>query len=121
MYHRRRRVGPGLALLSGLALVLAGCDDDAPDGTPSEAAVTVAGFEFEPSSLTVPAGSTVTWDNEDTVAHTATAGSPGDPEGTFDERLDGSGGTATVTFDEPGTFAYFCSFHPQMVAEIVVE
>jgi plastocyanin len=50
-----------------------------------------------------------------------TSGDPGDPDGTFDEPLGAEGDTATVTFDEPGTFVYHCDLHRNMTGEVVVE
>jgi plastocyanin len=77
--------------------------------------VTIADFAFAPPELTVAAGTTVTWTNEDWAPHTATA-----EDGSFDSgRLD-QGDSFEQTFDEPGTFAYHCSFHPGMVGSVVV-
>src|SRR5918993_1080133 len=78
-------------------------------------AVQVVDFTFEPGTLTVPAGATVTWTNAGSRPHTVTA-----DDGSFDSgRLD-PGEQFSQTFDQPGTFAYFCGFHPDMQGEIVV-
>ena len=82
--------------------------------------VTVQGIAFQDASVTVPAGTPVTWDNQDTVGHTVTSGGPGDATGVFDESLPASG-SVTITVDEPGTYAYSCQIHPSMTAELVVE
>lgn len=82
--------------------------------------VLVQGFRFQPERLEVAAGSTVSWTNEDDIAHTATAGTPEAPSGEFDVELDGVGATGTHTFDEAGTYAYFCEVHNSMLGEIVV-
>lgn len=82
--------------------------------------VLVQGFRFQPERLEVAAGATVTWTNEDDIAHTATAGTPDAPSGEFDVGLDGVGATGTHTFDEAGTYAYFCEVHNSMLGEIVV-
>ncbi|HEX2281895.1 MAG TPA: cupredoxin family copper-binding protein, partial [Thermomicrobiales bacterium] len=94
---------------------------DPVDATPAAEAgadassVTIADFAFGPQELTVTAGTTVTWTNEDWAPHTATA-----EDGSFDSgRLD-QGASFEHTFDEPGTFAYFCSFHPGMMGSVVV-
>ena len=79
-------------------------------------AVTIAGFAFDPATVTIQVGDTVTWTNEASVAHTATAG-----DGSFDTGNIGPGTTATVTFDTAGTFAYHCSIHRTMTATVVVE
>ena len=96
-----------------------GEDTAAGDGTSADAAVIIADFSFEPASIETSTGAAVTWTNEDGVTHTVTAGEPGSPADAFDESLD-SGDTAEVTFDEAGTFPYFCSIHPNMTGEVVV-
>ncbi|HWH32659.1 MAG TPA: plastocyanin/azurin family copper-binding protein [Egibacteraceae bacterium] len=82
--------------------------------------VAVQGFRFQPATLQVAAGGTVTWTNEDDINHTATAGTPDAPTGEFDVDLPQKGATGEHTFDEPGTYAYFCEVHPSMTGEIVV-
>lgn len=105
---------------SPLELTVEGADAGGDDTTGGEeAAATIAGFAFAPETVEVAAGTTATWVNEDGVAHTVTAGSPGSPTGAFDETV-GSGETAEVTFDETGTFDYFCAIHPTMTGQVVV-
>jgi plastocyanin len=82
----------------------------------ADSAVTIAGFAFDPATVTIQVGDSVTWTNEDSVAHTATAG-----DGSFDTGQIANGGSDTVTFDTAGTFAYICSIHPQMTGSVVVE
>mgnify|MGYP000566124347 CR=1 FL=1 len=75
-------------------------------------AVTIKGFAFSPATLTVAAGDTVTFTNEDGAPHTATAA-----DGSFDTgRIDG-GGSATVTVGG-GDHAYKCNFHSSMKGTI---
>ena len=77
---------------------------------------------FVPSIATVEVGATVTWDNTDTAAHTATAGSATDgPSGVFDSSLIMAGSSFSHTFDEAGTFDYFCMVHPSMSGTVIVE
>jgi plastocyanin len=79
------------------------------------AAVQVVDFSFEPGTLTVPAGTTVTWTNAGSRPHTVTA-----DDGSFDSgRLD-PGEQFSQTFEQPGTFTYHCGFHPEMQGSIVV-
>jgi plastocyanin len=92
------------------------------EAAPSEApaagggdAVTIANFAFGPASLSVAAGTTVTWTNEDTTAHTATA-----DDGSFDSSSIAPGATFSQAFDTAGTFAYHCSIRPNMTATIEV-
>ena len=81
-----------------------------------DGAVTIQGFAFDPEDVTVAAGTTVTWTNEDSATHTAT----GD-EDEFDTESIGNGESGEFTFEEPGTFAYHCDIHPNMTASVVVE
>jgi plastocyanin len=78
-------------------------------------AVTVADFAFAPDSIEVPVGTEVTWSNEDDTTHTVTA-----DDAAFDLSLDGSGTTASHTFDEAGEISYHCSIHESMVGTVVV-
>lgn len=87
-------------------------------GTPEAAAgpaVEIKNFAFGPGSLSVTAGTTVTWTNNDTVAHTVTATGGG-----FDSGTISPGETFTFTFADAGSFDYVCSFHPNMTGTIVV-
>ena len=86
----------------------------------SQSTVSVSGFLFRPKVIEVPAGTTVTWENSDQILHTATAGEPGSPSGLFDGQMDGAGTSFSHTFDDPGTFAFFCSRHLQMRGEVIV-
>ena len=85
-----------------------------------EVEVQMVDVAFEPEEVTVAAGTTVTWINEDAVQHTVTAGTRGDPTGMFDETVAG-GGSFSFTFEEPGTYEYYCSFHPGMSGVVTVE
>jgi plastocyanin len=76
---------------------------------------------FLPSTLTVPAGTTVTWTNDDSAAHTVTSGQDATPDGFFDSSLFLAGKTFSYTFDEPGEYEYFCFVHLWMKGEVVVE
>ena len=91
----------------------------APTPTPTGVAATlgpsvsIAGFAFSPGALTVPAGTTVLWANNDTVPHTVT----GSGFGSGDLA---NGATFRHTFATPGTYAYRCSIHPSMTATVTV-
>ncbi len=119
----RRRTGHTLrACLLALALGVGGaaCGGDAgnqrseaPTNAPQGARVRVALFRFQPGTLQVSAGTSVTWHNDDAIVHTVTAGDPGQPSGDFDKALPDKGASASVRFDRPGTFKYFCARHPE--------
>ena len=79
-------------------------------------AVTIQNFAFGPASLSVAAGTTVTWTNSDTAPHTATA-----DDGSFDSSSIAPGASFSQAFDTAGTFAYHCSIHPNMTATIEVK
>src|SRR3990167_1801104 len=76
---------------------------------------------FSPATLTINVGDTVEWTNIDTAAHTVTSGSPADgPSGVFDSSLIMGGASFENTFDEAGSYDYFCMVHPWMVGNIQV-
>ncbi len=74
-----------------------------------------------PSSVTIQMGDTVEWINSDTAAHTVTGGLPADgPSGVFDSSLVLGGATYAFTFEEAGSYDYFCMVHPWMVGNVQV-
>jgi nitrite reductase (NO-forming) len=79
---------------------------------------------YTPPVITVEAGTTVTWTNEDAIVHTVTSGTASDTAGTFDGTFDSGdmaeGDTFSFTFDEPGEFPYFCIPHPWMQGTVIV-
>jgi plastocyanin len=77
--------------------------------------VRISDFEFVPSNLSVPAGASVTWGNEDEAPHDATDDDDAWQTKTLDEDQSGA-----VTFDDAGTFTYHCSIHPYMKAKVIV-
>jgi plastocyanin len=79
--------------------------------------VTIENFSFTPFSVTISAGDSVRWTNQDAaVTHTATANN-----GAFDTGQIKTGSSARVTFKKAGTFNYHCSVHPGMTGRVVVE
>lgn len=77
--------------------------------------VAIADFAFAPATLTITAGDTVTWTNEDPVVHTATS-----TTGAFDSGDLAEGESFSLTFTAPGTYAYLCTPHPGMTGQITV-
>jgi len=76
---------------------------------------------FIPSTITVDVGTTVTWSNDDTAAHTVTSGSAADgPDGVFDSSLFMAGAEFSHTFDAAGEYSYFCMVHPWMAGVVIV-
>ena len=94
-------------------------DGDGDDGDDAQAVdITMVGVAegFAPPTVTVAAGTEVTWTNVDVLTHTATA-----DDGSFDSGNLGVSESFSLVLDEPGTYPYFCSIHPSMVGELVVE
>lgn len=112
-----------------LFLVLAACGGSEPTAPPptgtapaapgvsavTEATVSITNLAFQPHTLVVATGATITWQNDDAVAHTVTSG-----EGWFDSGQLAAGESYTHQFDRPGNFQYHCGNHPSMEGVIVV-
>jgi plastocyanin len=88
-------------------------DSDSNAGTNG---ITIDNFSFTPAALTIPAGTTVTWTNRDDIPHTVVQ-----RDQKFKSKALDTDDTYSFTFAEPGTYEYFCSLHPKMVAKIIVE
>ena len=85
------------------------------EGTPN--AVTIDNFFFTPGTVTVKAGTTVTWTNRDDIPHgIASANNAFAKSKAMD-----TDGSYSFTFTTPGTYKYFCYIHPHMVGTIGVE
>ena len=117
------------------AIALSGCGSDDDDGARSSngagsdsggksspaafegsGPVSIKDFLYAPEDVTVSAGDSVSFSNQDSANHTATA-----RDGSFDTGTLGKGDSAQVTIDKPGTYAYICSFHAFMNGQITVE
>lgn len=112
---------PGMGSMPGMSGMP--MTPSATDGSPPTAAappagpndVNIDGFAFAPATLTVKAGTTITWTNKDEDPHTVV-----DNGGAFRSQALGSGGTYSFTFPTAGTFDYICSIHPFMRGTVVV-
>jgi plastocyanin/uncharacterized cupredoxin-like copper-binding protein len=78
-------------------------------------ALAIQGFAFAPATLDVPAGTEVTWTNQDPAPHTVTA-----DDGSFDSGTIDPGATFSSMFDQSGTFTYMCNIHPAMSGTVRV-
>ena len=92
-----------------------------PTSTPTvtqtgNAAVTIQNLAFSPATLTVSAGTTVTWTNNDSTTHTVTSDT-----GLFDSGQMSPGSHFSHTFNDTGTFAYHCTIHTTMHGTITVQ
>jgi phospholipase C len=83
---------------------------------PGQTQVAIDNFSFTPATLTISAGTTMTWTNHDDVQHTVTAA-----DKSFDSGAIDTDGTFSHQFTTPGTYAYHCSIHPTMMAQIIVK
>lgn len=79
--------------------------------------ISIRNLAYSREKITIKKGSTITWTNEDSMAHTVTSTSSSD---SFDSGTLEKDQTFSKTFNSVGTFDYFCSFHSSMKAEVVV-
>ncbi len=107
-------------LLAMLCLaVLVGCAAPVVEKAPgvletADHIVTINNFKFSPASITIKAGESVLWKNQETASHTIAI------DGTESNELF-DGDTWSHTFTAPGTFAYVCGIHPGMQGSVIVE
>ena len=83
---------------------------------PSDDHVAISDFRFAPASVTVPAGTEVSWRNDDPTQHTVTADG-----GEFDSDILDPGGRFAFAFEKAGVFQYVCNIHPNMKGTVKVE
>lgn len=100
-----------IALLWGVAI----CSPSSAE-TPDPNRIVVKDFMFMPNSLTVKAGSTVTWANMDDEPHTVVSNT-----GLFRSAAMDTNESFSFKFEQPGTYHFTCSIHPRMVGTIVVQ
>ena len=77
--------------------------------------VVIKTFKYGPKDITVPVGTTVTWLNKDNEVHTVVS-----KDKKFRSSALDTDDSFTFTFTEPGTYAFFCSLHPQMTGSVTV-
>ena len=116
-----RRCAPLAAATSIMlaAAVLPGSTqtETAPPPAVTSAQVSIDNFTFTPQTLTVKAGTTVTWTNRDDIPH----GIASDTKAFTRSKALDTDDSYSVTFTTPGTFKYFCFIHPHMTGTIIVE
>jgi plastocyanin len=100
------------ALLAGTGRVAA---SDQPSAA-NAAVVKIDNFVFGPQTVTVLAGTTVTWTNSDDIPHTAVS-----TDGVFKSKVLDTDEKFSYTFTKAGTYSYFCSIHPKMTGKVVVQ
>ena len=80
------------------------------------AAVKIDNFVFGPPTLTVPVGTTVTWTNSDDIPHTSVS-----TDGVFKSKVLDTDEKFSYTFTKAGTYPYYCTIHPKMTGNVVVQ
>jgi plastocyanin len=111
-----------------VALLLAACGSSRSSSSPPPASaaatasrpgavsVSISGYAFKPATITVPAGTKVTFTNHDQTAHTATSTARA-----FDTGSVAPGASRGVVLHRPGTYTYYCQFHAFMRATVIVK
>ena len=115
----------GMAVLGAAGVVAAGVlvafgaywasEDTESAGATGPGAVTIIDFAFSPEALEVPAGTAVTWTNEDGLEHSIAA-----DDDSFRSDPLGTGSSFEFTFDAPGDYGYVCGIHPEMSGTVNV-
>ena len=103
---------------------LSACSNSSPSSPSNTSSVSIpvgaqslGANSYVPNPITVNSGTTVTWMNNDTIAHTSTS----DTAGVFDSGSIPAGGQFSFTTQAKGTFTYHCTFHKGMVGTLVVQ
>ena len=104
------------ALLAAAVPELTAAGEEVAAAATSGATVKIDNFVFTPATLTVTAGTPVTWKNEDDSPHRI-----GDKNGTFKSAALDTDDTFSHTFATPGEYPYICTIHPYMVGKIIVK
>jgi amicyanin len=109
--------GQAMPGMSGMQSPPASASATPADSPPPQGgtAVAISDFKFNPATLTVPAGTTVTWTNQDEEPHTIAA-----KDGSFHSPGMDTHATYSFTFATPGSYDYICSIHPFMTGTVVV-
>jgi plastocyanin len=103
-----------ILLLAGSTNVTAAAA--ANDQPAAASAVKIDNFSFGPQTITVPVGATVTWTNADDIPHTAVS-----TDGVFKSKVMDTDEKFSYTFTKAGTYAYYCTIHPKMTGQVVVQ
>jgi len=79
--------------------------------------ITISDFAFDPPEISVPVGTELTWNNEDSARHSVIGDDEGGP---FQSEEFDNGDSYTAVVEEEGTFPYHCGIHPNMTATVTV-
>lgn len=98
-----------------LGVLISGCTGQKTETPPvTTNTVDIKGFAFNPDTITITKGTTVTWTNKDSAPHTVT-----EINNAFSSDTMNEGQTYTYTFNEAGTFEYQCHIHPNMKGKVI--
>ena len=112
-----RTIKPGMYVVTALVVAALAAGALASQGAPAaDAEVQIDQYAFLPQRVTVKAGTTVTWSNDDDDSHTVASSSK-----FFKSKALDTGDKFSFTFTTPGTYDYICSVHPYMTGAVVVE
>jgi plastocyanin len=119
MYRKQKWIGVGVAVLCSAAFFAAGDSNfsRAQNAPAKPVEVKIDNFTFAPVTLTVATGTTVKWINRDDIPHTVVS----EDKSTFKSKALDTDDSFSYTFTKAGTYTYFCSIHPKMVAKVVVQ
>jgi plastocyanin len=104
---------PGMTMSAGAGTPAS----NAPAASSHANTVMISNFAFSPAAITVKAGTTVTWTNKDTDAHTVTSQNNSGPLGSS---ALSTGQSYSYKFTKAGTYSYLCTIHPFMTATVTV-
>jgi plastocyanin len=117
----------GMIIISSM-IVINGCNKSsystAPpsggSGSPGANEVWMQGIAFNPASKTISVGTTITWTNKDSFAHTVTSGVPNAQDGLFNSGNLNNGATFSYKFNTVGTYKYYCTIHGSMMTATMI-
>ena len=119
----KNRIASVVSLISVFSAILISCSKSASTGGTNNGnpatlpnTVSIANMAFNPATITVKAGTTVTWKNNDNMSHTVTA-----DDDSYDSGNLPMGSSFSKTFSIAGTYPFHCTIHPSMTGSVVVQ
>jgi plastocyanin len=115
---KSKYIGIGIIVLIMGIVAFSGCTQNQQNTTQQNTpnTVIIQNFAFNPNSLTVPVGTTVTWINQESTPHDVVSDT-----GVFTSPRLNTGANYTYTFTQAGEYPYYCGIHPSMKAKIIVQ
>jgi plastocyanin len=107
-------IGTGIVFLVVVVIALSGCVQNEQNISPNT--VIIQNFAFNPNTLTVPVGTTVTWTNKDSAVHNVISDT-----GAFGSENLNQGNSYSFTFTQAGDYPYTCTIHPSMKGAVTVK